>query len=169
MDKIEELIGNEDFDNPLLCDDFASFDSADGGISEEATSCDTLLGCDTFTSIGLEISESTLDDISYGLMGDDILEMGDSDCASSISFGSSYTKDEICKLEHDVDMAKSEVNARKSDLSNWESKVSLNDTKEHRENGDYAYAVKRLNQARSDYNYAVDRYNSALSKLNNAK
>lgn len=169
MDKIDNFISNEEFDNPLLGDDFASFGSADGFISGEATSCDALFGCDMFTSIGLEIGESTLGDIGYGLMENNILEMGDSNCASSIPFGRSYTKDEIRKLEHDVDVAKSEANAYKSDVSNWESKVSLNDTKEHRENGDYAHAVKRLNQARSDYNYAVDRYNSALSKLNNAK
>lgn len=28
MDKIDGIIGNEEFDNPLLCIDFASFSSA---------------------------------------------------------------------------------------------------------------------------------------------
>lgn len=92
------------------------------------------------------------------------------DDAHEVSFGSSiYTDAEIDKMEHDVDMARSEMNARKNDVSNWESKVSLNDTKEHRANGDYENAVRHLNEAKSRYNYAADRYNSAVSKLNNAK
>lgn len=86
-----------------------------------------------------------------------------------VSFGSSiYTDAEIDKMKHDVDMAESEVVARKSDVSNWESKVSLNNTDEHKKNGDYANAVSHLNDAKSRYNAAVDRLNSAKSKLNNA-
>lgn len=83
--------------------------------------------------------------------------------------GNKYTDAEIDKMESDVDMAQSEVNARRADVSNWESKVSLNDTKEHRENGDYANAVSRLNEAKSRYNSALDRLNNAQSKLNNAR
>lgn len=89
--------------------------------------------------------------------------------SSDISFGSvKYTDAEIDKMEHDVDMAEYEVSCRKSDVSLWESKVSLNNTEEHRANGDYANAISRLNEAKSRYNNAVDRLNSAKSKLNNA-
>ena len=83
--------------------------------------------------------------------------------------GNEYTDAEIDKMESDVNMAQSEVNARRADESNWETKVSLNNTKEHRENGDYANALSRLNEAKSRYNTAVDRLNDAQSKLRNAK
>ncbi len=87
-----------------------------------------------------------------------------------VSFGSSiYTDAEIDKMKHDVEMAESEVIARKSDVSNWESKVSLNNTEEHKAKGDYANAVNHLNEAKSRYNAAVDRLNAAKSKLNNAR
>ena len=87
-----------------------------------------------------------------------------------VTFGSSiYTDAEIDKMEHDVEMAESEVIARKSDVSNWESKVSLNNTEEHKAKGDYANAVSHLNEAKSRYNAAVDRLNAAKAKLNNAR
>lgn len=87
---------------------------------------------------------------------------------ADISFGSKYSDAEISKIRSDVDRAQSEVNARRNDVSNWESKVSLNDTKEHRANGDYAHAVSRLNEAKSRYNHAVDELNNAKRKLNSA-
>ncbi len=83
--------------------------------------------------------------------------------------GVKYTDAEIDRMESDVDMAQSEVSARRADVLNWESKVSLNDTKEHRANGDYANAVNRLNEAKSRYNTALDRLNDAQRKLNNAR
>lgn len=87
-----------------------------------------------------------------------------------VTFGSSiYTDAEIDKMEHDVEIAESEVIARKSDVSNWESKVSLNNTEEHKANGDYANAVSHFNDATSRYNAAVDRLNAAKAQLNNAR
>ena len=88
--------------------------------------------------------------------------------AGDVSFGSSYSDAEISKMRDDVEKAEYEVLCRKSDVSNWESKVSLNDTPEHRENGDFNHAVSRLNEAKSRYNDAVSQYNRAKSKLNNA-
>lgn len=89
--------------------------------------------------------------------------------AKSLNFTGKYSAEEIDKMEHDVDMALSEMNARKNDVNNWKSKVSLNDTREHRANGDYENAVRHLNEAISRYNNAADEYNSAKRKLNNAK
>lgn len=88
--------------------------------------------------------------------------------SSDISFGSKYSDAEISKMKSDVDRAQNEVTARRNDVSNWESKVSLNDTKEHRANGDYSHAVSKLNEAKSRYNHAVDELNSAKRKLNSA-
>ena len=82
-----------------------------------------------------------------------------------ISFTGKYSDAEIDKMKHDVDIARSEMVARKNDVDNWKTKVSLNDTKEHHANGDYENTVRHLNDAKNRYNYAVDRYNSALSKL----
>jgi hypothetical protein len=42
-------------------------------------------------------------------------------------------------------------------------------TTEHRENGDYAHAVSKLNEAKQRYNDAASRLNSAKVKLNNAR
>ena len=88
---------------------------------------------------------------------------------NDISFGAKYSDAEIQKMESDVDMAEHEMKCRENDMNNWRSKVSLNDTKEHRANGDYDNAVRHFNEAQSKYNTAVGRYNSALSKLNNAR
>ncbi len=85
------------------------------------------------------------------------------------SFGGMYTDAEIDKMESDVEMAEYEVNCRRADVSNWETKVSLNDTIEDRKNGDYAYAVSQLQNAQSQYSYALERYNQAMSRLNNAR
>lgn len=90
------------------------------------------------------------------------------DDSSQVSFGAKYTEAEICKMNSDVDSAQSEVNACKREVNNWESKVSLNDTKEHRANGDYSHAVDKLNDAKSRYNHAVDELNNAKRRLNNA-
>lgn len=102
-----------------------------------------------------------------GLTGEKVTSSIDE--AKGISFTGKYSDAEIDKMEHEVDMARCEMNARKNDVNNWESKVSLNDTKEHRANGDYENAFRHLNEAKSRYNYAVHRYNSAVSTLNNAK
>lgn len=122
---------------------------------------------------------STHDDIIHQIMSDDDSNIGNDNLLgeysnsesdhSEISFGSKYSESEIQKMESDVDMAEHEMKCRESDMNNWRSKVSLNDTKEHRANGDYDNAVRHFNDAQSKYNSAVSRYNNALSKLNNAR
>lgn len=82
--------------------------------------------------------------------------------------GAHYTDAEIDKMKREVSSAENILNNRKSDVSNWEQKVSLNDTKSHKANGDYDHAVDRLNEAKSRYNDALDKLNSAKEKLNNA-
>lgn len=89
--------------------------------------------------------------------------------SSQIHFGAKYTDAEIDKMKTDINMAAHEVSCRKSDVELWESKVSLNNTKEHRENGDYANAESRLNEAKSKYNSALDRLHDAKTRLNNAR
>jgi len=123
--------------------------------------------------------DSVLDDIIHQIMSNDNVNTEDDltsgsephpeSTHSEISFGSKYSDSEIQKMESDVDMAEHEMKCRENDMNNWRSKVSLNDTKEHRANGDYDNAVRHFNEAQSKYNSAVSRYNSALSKLNNAK
>lgn len=86
-----------------------------------------------------------------------------------ISFGrNDYSDAEISRMKSDVERAEYDVTCAKNEMKNWESKVSLNDTKEHRENGDYAHCVRKLSEAQSRYNDTVSRYNSAKAKLNNA-
>jgi len=85
-----------------------------------------------------------------------------------MAFTGKYTDAEISKMRDDVSKAEYTVSCRRNDVSNWESKVSLNDTTEHRHNGDYSNAVSKLNDAKQSYNDAVSRFNSAKAKLNNA-
>lgn len=88
--------------------------------------------------------------------------------SQELSFTGKYSKAEIDRLQSEVDRAEYEVKCRDNDVRNWESKVSLNDTKEGHANGNYDHAVRRLNQAKAEYNDAVSRRNSAKSKLSNA-
>lgn len=120
---------------------------------------------------GMDVGvDNTLESINMtNPMQQDIGILGENDNhAGEVSFGGNYSDVEISKMKDDVERAEYEVSCRKSDVSNWESKVSLNDTPEHRRNGDYSHAVNKLNEAKSHYNDAVSRYNSAKSKLNNA-
>lgn len=90
-------------------------------------------------------------------------------CGNDPSFkGSHYTDAEISKLRDDVNKTEYTMKCRENDVRNWESKVSLNNTKEHIENGDYANALCRLKDAESRYRIAKSAYESAKSKLNNA-
>lgn len=86
-----------------------------------------------------------------------------------ISFAGKYSPDEIKVLEHNVDSAKYEMHCREIDMHNWETKVSLNNTNEHKLNGDYDNALSHFKEATSRYNNAVYHYNSAVSKLNNVR
>lgn len=88
--------------------------------------------------------------------------------AGEVRFTGKYTQAEIDHLKSEVNSAKYTVKCRENDVRNWETKVSLNDTKKGHENGDYDHALRRLNQAKAAYNEAVSRYNSAQSKLSNA-
>lgn len=82
--------------------------------------------------------------------------------------GSHYTDAEISKLRSEVSRTEHEMNSRQGDVREWESKVSLNNTKEHIANGDYDNAVRHLNEAKSRLSTARSAYESAKSKLNNA-
>ncbi len=82
--------------------------------------------------------------------------------------GSHYTDAEISKLKSEVSRTEYEMNCRQGDVREWESKVSLNNTKEHIANGDYDNAVRHLNEAKSRLSTARSAYESAKSKLNNA-
>lgn len=82
--------------------------------------------------------------------------------------GSHYTDAEISKLKSEVSRTEYEMNCRQGDVREWESKVSLNNTKEHISNGDYDNAVRHLNEAKSRLSTAKSAYESAKSKLNNA-
>ncbi len=106
--------------------------------------------------------EHSLDSYSLTAPSDDLYE------SHELSFTGKYSKAEIDRLQSEVDSTKYEMKCRDNDVRNWESKVSLNDTKEGHANGNYNHAVRRLNQAKADYNNAVSRYNSAKSKLSNA-
>lgn len=88
--------------------------------------------------------------------------------AGEVRFTGKYTQAEIDHLKSEVNSAKYTVKCRENDVRNWETKVSLNDTKKGHENGDYDHALRRLNQAKAAYNEAVSRYNSVQSKLSNA-
>lgn len=85
-----------------------------------------------------------------------------------LSFTGKYSKAEIERLQSEVDRTKYEMKCRENDVRNWESKVSLNDTKEGHANGNYDHAVRKLNEAKADFNNAASRHNSAKSKLSNA-
>ena len=82
--------------------------------------------------------------------------------------GSHYTDAEISKLRSEVSRTEYEMKCRQNDVREWESKVSLNNTKEHIANGDYNNAVRHLNEAKSNLSTARSAYESAKSKLNNA-
>lgn len=68
----------------------------------------------------------------------------------------------------DMPRAENEMKSRELDVSEWEIKVNLNNTKEEIASGNYENAVKRLNEAKTRYYIARSAYNSAKSKLNNA-
>lgn len=78
-----------------------------------------------------------------------------------------YTEVEISKLRSDVSRFEYELKCRENEVGSWESKVSLNNTKEHIANGDYDNALSRLNEAKSKLSSARSAYESAKSKLNN--
>lgn len=169
---IEELFDNiSDGVSDLFENDMESSSAIDtlSGVSENVM--DSFLNGD-FSSSDVDFT-SLFEDASD--VGDNITELDvgildESDNhAGEVSFGANYSDAEISKMKDDVERAEYEVSCRKADVSNWESKVSLNDTPEHRKNGDYNHAVDKLNEAKSRYNNAVNRYNNAVSKLNNAR
>lgn len=84
------------------------------------------------------------------------------------SFGSIYTNSEINKMKEDVSNAEYIMKCRKEDVKLWESKTSLNDTKEHIKNGDYENALRHLDKAKREYQDAKYAFEKAKSKLNNA-
>lgn len=90
------------------------------------------------------------------------------DSSDQISFCGKYSEAEISKLKYDVERAQSEVNTYKHKVDDWASKVNLNNTKEHKANGDYEHARSCYNKAVSQYNEAQSRLKDAQVRLNNA-
>ena len=82
--------------------------------------------------------------------------------------GSHYTDAEISKLRSEVSRTEYEMKCRQDDVREWESKVSLNNTKEHIAHGDYENALNHLNEAKRKLSNAKSAYESAKSKLNSA-
>lgn len=156
---------SEDSFNALLDGNFtlsdidytSLFENIDDGIEEESVRNVVASTNEAYNCL------SNNDEYNMNIMNNN------ADYAEEISFGSKYTEDEIQKFKSDVDKAQYEMKCRENDVNNWESKVSLNNTKEHRLNGDYDNALKRLNEAKSRYNFAANRYNDAVSRYNNAK
>ena len=160
-DGVSDLFGN-DMEASSAIDTFS-------GVSENVM--DSVLNGDVsssdvdFTSL-FEDASDVVDNVN----GVDVGIFDDNDNhAGGVSFGANYSDAEISKMKDNVERAEYEVSWRKSDVSNWESRVSLNYTPEHRKNGDYSHAIDKLNEAKSRYNDAVSRYNNAISKLNNAR
>lgn len=119
---------------------------------------DNLLDDDTLLSEGHSFNEET---------DDSLYSQGDGTYESSF-LGSKYTDAEIDRMRSDISSAEYEMKCREHDVNEWESKVSLNNTKEKIANGDYAAAVSRLNEAKSRYNAAKVAFDHAKSRLNNA-
>lgn len=157
----DNLYGQEDGQDWLNhTEDSGTVNAWDGGISFE--------GMEAF---GADMGHSYGADMEAGQSaGEDFLTSPatDSHTTGEVSFTGKYSQAEIERMKSEVDSAKYNMKCRENDVRNWESKVSLNDTKKGHENGDYAHAVQRLNQAKSAYNEAVSRYNSAQSRLSNA-
>lgn len=121
----------------------------------------------------LDINESfinveALSDDSTSVDGSDDITANPDGAYDPSFLGAKYTDAEIDRLRSDVSNAEYEMKCREHDVSEWESKVSLNNTKEKIANGDYAAAVSRLNEAKSRYNAARAAYDRAKSRLNNA-
>ncbi len=150
-----------------MSDDFGSgLGEADGSILDDEFSPSAY----TFPSFE-EMSEDSLnDDVNDRIEDADYCDhtIKNSD-AHNISFGGKYSDEEIQKLKDDVDKARYEMRCREREVCDWESKVSLNDTKEHRAKGDYENALRHLNDAKSKYNDAASRFNDALYRYNSAK
>ena len=91
------------------------------------------------------------------------------DGQSDVSFGKvTYSPEEIASLRAKVESLEYTVSVKRSNVRNWESKVSLNDTKEKRLNGDYAYACSKLAEAKSELSRAESELKAAKARLNNA-
>lgn len=156
-EKVMDSLLNGDFNNSNA--DFTSlFEDTSNVINDNVNGMD----------VGTEHAVESIDGANSMHQHSGVLGEKDNH-ADEIIFSSRYSEDEIKKMEEDVESAQYEVTICKSKVSNWESKVSLNNTQEHRKNGDYSYAIDKLNEAISRYNDAVSKYNSAKNKLNNAR
>ena len=91
------------------------------------------------------------------------------DLQLSASFSKvTYTPEEIASFRAKVERLEYIVSVKKNNVHNWEWKVSLNDTKDKRANGDYAYACKRLSEAKTELRNAEAELKEAKARLNNA-
>lgn len=98
------------------------------------------------------------------------LNEGNTEAERNLSFQSAhYNKDEIENLRQNYLRAEDEVKRCKTDVANWESKVSLNDTKENRLNGNYDNALNHLEKAKRRLYDATWSCKEAKIKYNNAR
>lgn len=143
----------------MMTDDLFDDDLLDDGLLDEDLT-DSLLD-----------SSHEVEPITYDVTNEDLVDDG---CHHSVnssepSFtGANYTDAEISRMRSDVEHTRYVMKCREDDVHNWEVKVSLNNTKEKIENGDYASALSRLNEAKSRLANATREYNNAVSKLNQA-
>ena len=97
----------------------------------------------------------------------DIPPMEDSQLSASFS-KVTYTPEEIASFRAKVERLEYTVSVKKSNVHNWECKVSLSDTKEGRANGNYAYNCSKLSEAKSELRNAEAELREAKARLNNA-
>lgn len=159
-DSVSEIFGNTDADVSALAE--SACDSAKKKLGS------ILDG--NFSAAGMDFSSLFSDDMSSGVdpFGPEA-ETSNPASGYNVSFGGLYTQSEIDKFKDDMEKAQYELSCRESDVSNCESKVSLNNTTKGKENGDYQHAVKLLDQAKSARDAAKTAFESAKSKYYNAK
>lgn len=91
------------------------------------------------------------------------------DSQLSVSFSKvTYTPEEIASFRAKVERLEYTVSIKRSNVHNWECKVSLSDTKDGRANGNYSYNCKRLSEAKSELKNAEAELRKAKVRLNNA-
>ena len=146
---VDDFSDDADFDDPLM--DFDSLDDfKDGGI-------------DSDTDLAGDLDASLDDDLFADTDFDNDIQDN-----SQVSFTGKYSQEEIERLKRDVSDAKSLEHTYQDKLDNLKSKLSLNDTEEHRKKGDYDYVLGKLNEAKQRLNDAKSKVKDAKSLLNDA-
>lgn len=158
----EELFGNdeilsglEDFsDNADFDDSSLDFDSLDDFMDD---------GMDSDMDLAGDLDISSDDDLFADADFDK-----DTQDNSQVSFTGKYSQEEIKRFEKGVSDAKSLEKTCQNEVNNLTSKLTLNDTKDHHENGDYDYILSKLKKAKQSLNEAKSKVKAAESLLNEA-